>query len=126
MTGKKIDDTIAENKEFLENRDDKVGKKNIEIIVKPPPATKKEREDFDRKIKEADRRTQLNSKIKELEISKTTEEIEILRAKREKLEAFLIPVDIVKQIFAQHSKSITVSFQQGGENLLIEVSKKKS
>lgn len=133
LTKGKIDATLPENNEFMQKKIDKGESKEIKIIVKKSPETKEEKEEFDRKVNEADKRSiendkrsKINSRIKELEIEKTEEEIEILRAKREKLEAFLIPIDIVKQIFAQHSKSITVSFQQGGENLLIEISKKKS
>lgn len=130
-SGKKIDDTLAENMEFMNHRQEKGDVKEVEVIIKPPPKTIKEKKEFSDKVaqarlREADRRTALNSKSKELEIEKMQQEIEILRAKREKLQAFLIPTDVVKTIFAQHTKSIVVSFQQGGENLLIEISKKKS
>jgi hypothetical protein len=67
----------------------------------------------------------LEAQKKALDIEKIQEEIEILKVKKQKLHGELIPTDLVNVVFAQHFKSVTASFQNGIENLLTELAKKR-
>jgi len=60
---------------------------------------------------------------KELEIEKKTEEIELLKIRKEKAKGEVIPTDLVLSVFAQHFKSITNAFYQAADNLAVEMAK---
>lgn len=121
LSGKKVDDSIAENAEFLESR--KNGVYKIEIKEKKfTPAELKRQE---KKQERNDKHLELNTRQKELDIEKSEEEIMLLKIKKEKQEGIVIPTSFVRDLFALHFKSITVSFQQGADNLILEISKKK-
>ena len=45
--------------------------------------------------------------------------------KEEKMIGASIPTELVKMVFAQHSKSITSAFHTGADNFLMEISKTK-
>ncbi len=59
------------------------------------------------------------------EIARLDEQIEILRVQKEKLHGQVIPTDLVKSVFKQHTAGIVTAFKNGVENLLIELSKTK-
>lgn len=62
---------------------------------------------------------------KGLDIQKTAEEIEILKVKKDKLHGVVIPTELVKIVFTQHSKSIGSSFHNASETFLTMIGKKK-
>ncbi|HXP52159.1 MAG TPA: hypothetical protein VN922_19540 [Bacteroidia bacterium] len=80
--------------------------------------------DLNRSPKKPKRKTsdseffELETQQKELAIQKATEEIELLRIRREKLNGELIPTDLVKIIFSQHTKSILVEFNNSIDKVL--------
>jgi hypothetical protein len=45
--------------------------------------------------------------------------------KEEKLLGKLIPTELVKMVFAQHSQSLVTSFKNGADVLLMDISKRK-
>lgn len=62
--------------------------------------------------------------IDKLRAEKLEEEITKLRLANEKSRGELIPVDVVKPLFIQFSKSIMTSFQNEAESILTEISHK--
>lgn len=134
-----VDDSIPENADFLQKCLDKAKKKlsedsriNDEIdeeestqdSINIPDASDKLRVSLLKPIKN-DSNYSLDNQKKALDIQKITEEIEILKVKKDKLHGIVIPTDLVKGIIAQLSKSIIVEFKQASDNLLISISKKK-
>lgn len=117
--GNKVDDGIPENAEFLNKRLGKDGSMKIEV-------KKKEfTQDDEEKLQRIEEYSKLNTQKRKLENAQLDEGIQLLRIKKEKMEGFLIPTPLVKMLFEQHFRSITISFQQGAENLIVEISKKK-
>lgn len=66
----------------------------------------------------------LDKRKREIEIEKMQRESRILSVQEQKLAGKLIPTDIVKGLFAQHFKSVIMSFNQGIEQILVEFSTK--
>ena len=59
-----------------------------------------------------------------VEIEKKKREIALLKIRQEKLNAVVIPTDLVKIIFAQHSRSIATEFKNSVDTILTLISKK--
>lgn len=123
---KKIDDTLPENIDFMENKQAKGGATHVELKVKPRAMTAKEKDAYDLRIEEAARIRKLNSGLTQRKQERLTEEIELLKIKRQKIEGFFIPTDLVKMLLSQEFKQFIVSFHQGADILIMEISKKKS
>ena len=64
--------------------------------------------------------------IKELEIIKKKEDIEIAKIKRAKMAGEVIPTELVLLIFASHFKSVTTSFHQAAEVLITTIAKQNN
>lgn len=137
LSGELFDDTIPQNAEFIKKRAEIMSKKKG--IEQTPPETKPEYKNVSPnyanlktpKYVPPAPGTEDKTPIIELERAKlilqnikTTEEIEKLRLHNAKASGESIPTELVKVIFAQHSKSVITSFHNGAENLLIEISKK--
>lgn len=69
--------------------------------------------------------SELEVEKKKKDIEKITEEIAILKVKKDKLHGIVIPTDMVKVIFAQHTKSILVEFNNSLDKILTRISKRK-
>jgi len=139
-TGKLIDDTILENKEFLKS---KIGKLSETQNQQINPGVEYEREIISNNnelkvisLKKQANETNSNNKdasFFELEkqkkahdIEKIQEEIELLRLKKKKLHGIVIPTEMVKNIFSQHTKSILVEFSNSADKILTKIAKKKN
>lgn len=125
LTRNKIDDTLPENVEFMESKKGKGLVKKLDIILKPP-MTKEEQKVIEARLKEQDKRSKLNTNIKERDLEKVNEEIELLKIKRLKLEGLVIPLEPIRNLMSQEFKQFVISFQQGADILIMEISKKKS
>ena len=131
LTGKMIDDYLPENAYFMKIRLDKMAVKGQEeglsVLEKPSkPLTDKDingLEDSNLKENEDGSLYKLSLEKKQLDIERAKEEIEIARLKKEKLSGDLIPTDLVRIVFATHSKSITINFHQAVENILSQIAK---
>ena len=131
LTGKMIDDYLPENAYFMKIRLDKMAVKGQEeglsVLEKPSkPLTDKDingLEDSNLKENEDGSLYKLSLEKKQLDIERAKEEIEIARLKKEKLSGDLIPTDLVRIVFATHSKSITIHFHQAVENLISQIAK---
>ena len=131
LTGKMIDDSLPENAYFMKVRLDKMAVKGQEeglsVLEKPSkPLTDKDingLEDSNLKENEDGSLYKLSLEKKQLDIERAKEEIEIARLKKEKLSGDLIPTDLVRIVFATHSKSITIHFHQAVENLISQIAK---
>jgi len=118
-----LDDSVPQNAAFLDRMSAKKtkvekGKKKktthaAAAPVTDPAVTEKRNARFD-----------LDLRKKELDIAKTERETELLAMNLNKKSGVLIPTDLVKALFSQHAKSMTVSFYQAVENLLVDISKK--
>lgn len=120
----KVDDQVAENAEFFESRKKNSG--DIQIEVVPRKFSKNELKDAELKLKRTEIHNDLNTTKKKLENQELEEKIQLYKIRKETLEGYVIPVDLVKEVFRQHFRKITVHFHQGAENLILEISKKKS
>ncbi len=69
--------------------------------------------------------SKLDSKIKKASLEKTALDIQILQAKRDKITGESVPTVLVKTLIAHHSKSIIVAFQNGVDNILVAIAKRK-
>ncbi len=87
---------------------------------KKAKAPKKESEGPDK----FDLRFDLDTTKKQAEIKKIELETQIQEQKQRKMLGQLIPTDIVRSLFAQHFKDVTISFKQAADIFLTEVSKK--
>ena len=67
----------------------------------------------------------LDKKIKETNLKKTLEEVELLQLKKEKTKGEIIPTAVVKSLFAQHNTSITHSFYNAAMDLITTFSHRK-
>jgi antitoxin component of MazEF toxin-antitoxin module len=62
---------------------------------------------------------------KQADIKLVEERTELLRKQNEKLAGESLPADMVKALFAQHTKSLSVALKNGLERIIADVSKKK-
>lgn len=133
LSGDLVDDTIKENIDFIKKRAarmvESVSEKTTSVTedhknVSPNYSSIKTYIHENRHEAPALGIVELEKIKKVLDIDKITEEIEILRKKNEKLAGESIPTDLVKVVFAQHSKSIATSFHVAADNFLMDISKK--
>lgn len=134
--GDMIDDENEINRAFKTKRLNSP-KKNIEVIPKSnvtpilqsaSPPKKAENEEFsrqntivtDRALKKMD----IDYEKKQKEIERLDQEMRLARLQEEKLLGKLIPTDMVKNLFAQHFKSVTLSFKQAADLIAVEFGKK--
>lgn len=115
-----IDDSIPENAYFMRVRLDKMAIEGSKVESK---ITSNSGNDEDANEDENENLHKLNLEKKKLDIERAKEDIEIARLKKEKLSGELIPTDLVKIVFATHSKSITIGFHQAVENLISQIAK---
>ena len=74
----------------------------------------------DRALKKMD----LDAEKKQKEIERLDQEMRLSRLQEEKLLGKLIPTDMVNNLFAQHFKSVTLTFKQAADLIAIEFGKK--
>lgn len=67
----------------------------------------------------------LSKQQQQMQIKKLTEEVDILKIKKEKMQGEVIPTDLVKTVIVQHSKSIVSEFYNAADSLLMKISKLK-
>jgi len=72
---------------------------------------------------QATHRYNLDRQIKEAELTSKEQTIELNKLKISKLSGEVIPTQLVKEIFAQHFKSVTVSMHQGCDNFIMTIAK---
>ena len=140
LTGDKIDTDLEINKYFLEKRKEyNANKSKPETTVAVPnPEQKLNDRVAEKTIKEKQaefsfpkehppitRNFQLDEQIKEQSLEKERINTALQKAKLEKISGDSIPTELVKNLFVHHSKSITIAFQNGADNLLMKIAKKK-
>ena len=149
LRGKFINSEDSENKEWIENWKFKNGVEEIseplpvpttKAAAKAKPARRKRSEET---IPEPQRnkkpeldipeapgapvdvgsmtRTELDIALKKINIKKAQEDFELAVIKKEKQLGQVIPTDLVFGVFARHFKSVTDSFYQASDNMLIEL-----
>lgn len=126
LTNDMVDDTIQQNKEFLEKylekAHDKVEKKPqfVDYGTQSANVTTTGKDyRHDKNINELERQ------LKEAELHKKRVDTQIALLKEEKLRGIVIPTDIVKVAFQQHFKSISAAFHNAADNLIVNFAKKK-
>lgn len=142
LSGDYVDDSILQNKEFLKKRLEKnlksdpekeklpveTKEKVIKNEFKDPVFEKPEVPNVENPETSPDEQTYLGleKKKKALDIEKISEEIEILKVKKDKLHGIVIPTEIVKALFSQHTKSILVEFSNSVDKIITKIAKRKS
>jgi len=134
-----IDTDLPMNRDFMDSR--VKNKKTapppapvVEVVSTPAPKprkrTKEELQEAERQRKrsekadeEATHKYNLDRQIKEAELEKKEQDIELNKIKIAKLSGEVIPTELVKVIFAQHFKSVTTSFHQGCDNFIMTIAK---
>lgn len=118
-----IDEDHVVNNAFKIRWQDKRGIKNAPVV--PQPQHKRAPVDQEGKPAMDDipdepggNLRSLELQQKKLDVFKRAEEIKNLKVRNEKLTGVVIPTEMVRILFAQHSKSITTTFVQGCDNLL--------
>lgn len=117
LTGNMVDDTIAENRTFMETR---VNKGEKEQKPKPPKF-----EDIPLDDEEKQELKDLSLRKKILDTKKVEEEVTRLQLTNSKLRGEAIPVELVKNVIAQLSKSVISAFKDGADALLTEIAHSK-
>lgn len=129
-----IDSNILQNRDFAESRTGGnrptptqpkgKGTKNATVKVTPKPSNKVQpMVEHSQEASEANGRYNLDLQIKTLEIEKKEQEVELNKIKIAKARGEVIPTGLVRVLFSQHSKSITVSFHQGADNFITTIAK---
>ena len=71
------------------------------------------------------RKIDLENEIKEATLKKHNQEIQLLQSKNDKINGVVIPTELVKIIFRQHTKSMMSEFQNATDKILRAFSKKR-
>lgn len=142
LSGDYIDDKIKQNAEFIEKWQVKRGLKvpkaaqilvpdevvlEVEPIKAPPiPNVQKPLAPLPRKIPNVQEPefhfsgNQLDKQIKEVDLERKMEELEIAKLKRQKMAGESMPTDLVKNTISVYSRSVSRSFNNAADNLLVE------
>ncbi|MCE3278006.1 MAG: hypothetical protein K0S44_197 [Bacteroidetes bacterium] len=127
----KIDDSEEKNADFLKKRREKTG---VVIPLKVEVPEKKDAsptQDSSKKNKRTPASNgnlsgyELDKELKQAELNKKIADTEHRQLQIEKLRGELIPTEIVKPLFIQHSESIKVAYNEASENLIVIISQKK-
>lgn len=122
-SGEYIDDAIAQNRDFLALRQAKKPNVSEPIIPTEAPDLDVSETDEDEREEKASI-YELNRQKLRVEIDKKTEEIELLKLRKDKLLGVLIPTDLVTVIMIQHCKSIITEFKNTTDGIITTLIKK--
>ena len=138
LTAGKVDDQKDINASFLKHQLSKKGKLSTENTVKTTETVDNTATSDQILTKKRNKSTSttptdngsgslyhLDIQKKELDIQKTSEEIELLKKKKKKMEGELIPTDLVTELLKLHFTSATNQFKNSIENILTEWTKRK-
>lgn len=109
LTRNKVDDTIADNREFMEAR---IGKQKIKAAEVETVKLNPDQED---EVKN------LSVKQKRANLRKTVAEADKKELEAQKLRGEAIPIDLTKNIISQLSQSFITSFRDLAEGYMLEV-----
>lgn len=123
---KMVDDQNPINAEFLKKRILHNDGQKVEVVIKEKLKKGEIDKEDEETLESVQDYTKLSAEKRKLETDHLRENIHLLRLKKEKMEGILVPTELVRKIFEQHFRSVTISFQRGAENIIIEFSKKKS
>jgi hypothetical protein len=132
-----IDDTDPQNLYWIKKQQEKEPKESIkqdpqkevpDSVDKPPVAVADHKQ---KKIKAGApvkdiTKYDLEVEFKELSIEKLKVDTRLQELKEDKIRGEVIPIEIVKTVFAQHSQNIITEFKNSVENILTIFAKKKS
>lgn len=129
-----IDDTVPINAEFLRRCLEKKASTSETAQSLPPkplpssPAATKRQARAE--VLTADTSglsyNELEKLKKQADIKLVEERTELLKKQNEKMAGESLPTEMVKALFSQHFKSVTISFKHSIEQLIIDIAKKKS
>lgn len=66
---------------------------------------------------------QLEVQMKNLDLEKKEQEVEINKLKIQKLRGEVVPTDLVREVLKRHTKSLTTAFHQGADNFIMTITK---
>lgn len=120
-----VDDSNPKNRDWLFKQRDLANKPQDEEYV--PEPTKKEAKPKPI-ISPSDSGSEniynIDKKIKAQQLEKLQVDTRLQLLKEEKIRGEVLPVDLIRSIFATHSQSILTSFKDSIEDILIDISKR--
>jgi len=149
LSGKLIDDTIEQNKLWLDEQQyknsDRLELKREQVIAQPtvkktkskskkvqennttelPPPPIRNSEELTPIQKRTLSKADIDIKIKKASLEKTMEEIAILKVKKMKMHGELIPTDIVKSLIRELTEGVKIAYLDAMENYTVVISKQK-
>lgn len=137
LTGKLIDDSLPENDYFYQNCLRNKGTDQIEEVKDVPDAepvmpahnnftkTSTFSQKETKKV-ESSAHFQLDHKLKQAELEKKEVDTRIAKLKEDKLKGRVLPTDLFKMVFSQHTKSIIHEFNNSVDKMLVRIVKKKN
>lgn len=129
LSGELINDSLQENKYFLEQkRIQKTGQylsDDDSVQSEPTPEPDRTVYEYEEPEPSSSNPRDLDAQKKKAEIKKLGVDTRINLIKEEKLLGKLIPTDLVKMVFAQHTQSIITAFKNGADVLIMDISKRK-
>lgn len=135
MTGDLVDTSIPQNEAFMLKCKAKAVKNGKDVGAvksegkrsttkkegKPAPDPKVLREQRERQ----DALYNLDMEKKAIDIRKAKRESELLEARQQKLNGELIPTELIKTLFVQHTENIKTAYTDGSENLIVILAQRK-
>lgn len=131
-SGDVIDDTLDINRAFIEKWQHKTGaEKTVHdpVISKPvgkipkiekPVAPVPKTPNIQAPNEFMFAGNQLDTQIKTVELERKLEDLEIAKLKRQKMSGESMPTDLVKNTISVYSRSVSRSFNNAADNLLVE------
>ena len=120
-----IDDSIADNRDFLQKRKDYPDKElkvekvlTVEKVIKTPNSSSKDSEGEINNY-------QLDRKLKAQDLKKREAETRLLNLKEEKIRGEHIPTELVRSLIIHLSQSFVTGFKNGLEDFITVVAKAK-
>lgn len=132
MSGEYVDDTIPQNADWILKQQESNSPKDIKNVSVDEPVIKVDKPVIKTKTPKVSEPEineggiyGIDKKLKVQELEKKQVETRILTIKEQKLIGEVIPTDIVKSIFTQHSQSIVTEFKNCIEDVLTIFGKRK-
>lgn len=128
LSGEFIDDEIQPNRDFLRKRLEKI-KGNLEKETNLPPepdVVDSIRNSKTNTINLPDYKSKydIDTTKGKLINEKLQQEIALLQVKKQKAHGMVIPTDLVKNIFSQHTKTMLVEFNNAVDKIMSRIAKK--
>lgn len=126
LTDKLIDDALPENDYFYQNCIKNKSADQSEPDQKPDNSIRiTDNSQKETKKVAKSELFQLDNKLKQAELEKKEVDTRIARLKEDKLKGRVLPTELFKIVFSQHTKSILHEYSNSVDKILVRISKRK-